>query len=396
MGFHLLDIILVLILVLYFLNGLRRGFFVSLGTLAGFALGVLAAFYLTPWVITQVDANWYVIAAVISVVLCVVVGQWLGFLVGRAIRRFSDATPLRGVERVAGAILNLVVASLAIVVLALIVKPLGVTPINTAVSESKVIEMLVRLTPDSWETQVEKARAQVMSSGVIPEVQNLLFPSEEAPTEVISNPALEAARESVVQIWGAAEACSFSSEGSGFVAAPHVVVTNAHVVSGVEQPVVQDAAGKSHRANIVYYNPTEDLALLRVDNLETTPLTLGSNTAAGTTVAFMGFPQGGPFQNRSATVQGLGYTQTIDSATGEKNPVRLVYQLAANVEQGNSGGPVLDVNGNVVGVIFAKATQGQTGYAIPVSILSDVLASHSADTQTVDSGQCTPGTIPTT
>lgn len=395
MGINLLDIILVLILVLYFFNGLRRGFFISLGTLAGFVLGVVAAFYITPWVITQVDANWYVIAAVISVVLCVVVGQWIGFLVGRAIRRVSDTTSLRGVERGAGAILNLLVASATIVVLALIVKPLAVTPINNAIVESKVIDTLLRLTPDAWENDIETARAHVVDAGVIPEVQNLLFPSEEAPTEVINNPALETARASVVQIWGAAEACSYSSEGSGFVAAPHVVVTNAHVVTGVEKPIVQDADGKSHMADIVYFNPTEDIALLRVNNLEAVPLALGSNAVAGSTVSFMGYPQGGPFRNRTAIVQGLGYTHTTDAETGQENPVRLVYQLAANIEQGNSGGPVLDENGSVVGVIFAKATQGQTGYAVPVSVLSDVLASHSADTQIVDSGQCTPDTVPT-
>ena len=388
MGFTLLDLILLLILVIYFFNGLRRGFFVSLGTLAGFALGGAAALYITPWVITQSDPGWYVIAAVMSVLLCVIVGQWIGFLVGRAIRRFSDNSSLRGVERAAGALLNLVVAALGIVVLALVVKPLGIPPIDTAVNQSRVVSTLLAITPNFVEERINATRAQVVDSGVIPEVQDLLFPSQDPPAETISNQALETASVSVVQIWGAAEACSYSSEGSGFVADSHLVVTNAHVVSGVAQPVIKANNGKTYTADVVYFNEDEDIALLRADNLDLAPLTIGANVDSGTMVSFMGFPKGGPFKNRTGMVQGLGYTQTVDAATGENNPVRLVYQMAAHVEQGNSGGPVLDKNGKVVGVIFAKAAEGETGYAIPVSVLSDVLATNSKNTQTVDSGQC--------
>lgn len=388
MGLNLLDIILALVLVLYILNGFRNGFFISLGTLAGFVLGVVAAFYVTPWVISQVDAGWYVIAGVLSVIMCVLVGQWIGFLVGRAIRRFTDSSSLRGLERAAGALLNLCVAALAIVVLAAIMRPLGVPPITKAIDDSYVVSTLQKIMPDSVEDRIDVARTKVVDSGFIPEVQDLLFPSTDAPTEPLNNPALENARGSVVQVWGAAEACSYASEGSGFAAAPNIVVTNAHVVSGVREPLVEDAHGHTNQAEIVYYDPVQDLALLRVKDLDITPLPITGDVASGTTVSFMGFPEGGPFQNKPATVQGLGYAPTIDSATGESNPSRLVYQLAADVRQGNSGGPVLDEQGSVVGVIFAKATQGQTGYAIPSSVLSDVLALHSGNTQAVDTGQC--------
>ena len=104
----------------------------------------------------------------------------------------------------------------------------------------------------------------------------------------------------------------------------------------------------------------------------------------------MGYPGGGPFTSRAAIVQGLGYTQTINSQTGETNPSRLVYQLAAQIQQGNSGGPVLTEDGQVMAMVFAKSTQSQTGYAVPASQILEALAQVSATSPEVVTGQCVP------
>ena len=105
-------------------------------------------------------------------------------------------------------------------------------------------------------------------------------------------------------------------------------------------------------------------------------------------MTFMGYPKGGPFKALPATVQGIGNTQTIDAETGRANAMRQVYQLAADVQHGNSGGPVLDENGTVVGVIFGKATSGQTGYAITASTLKQALAEGGNNTAAVSTGSC--------
>lgn len=388
-GFTFLDVLLLIILVGYLISGVSRGFFVCLGTLGGFVLGVIAAFTLTPWVISQVGDGWYVIAAVISVVMCILVGQWIGFLVGRAIRRFSDATPLRNLERVAGGVLNIVVAVLMIVATTLMVRPLGIAQVTTALNESAVVNTLLHLTPDPVEEKITSMRAQVLDSGVIPEVQDLLFPSQEPPAQPLSNPALQNSSESVVQVLGAAEACSYTSEGSGFVIGQDLIATNAHVVAGVSQPMMLDRSGKMHSTKVVFFDQTHDIAFLAAqEDLPLSPLIVGEDVAAGTEVSFMGYPGGGPFENRPALVQGLGYTRTINSETGETNPTRLVYQLAADVQQGNSGGPVLNQDGLLVGMVFAKATQGETGYAIPVQVISDALVQLGDSREAVASGAC--------
>lgn len=388
MDLTVLDFVIFIVLALYFLVGIRRGFFISLGTLGGFVLGAVAAFYLTPWVIENVSTGWYIIAALFTVMFCLLIGQWVGYIVGSLLRRASDATPLRGFERLAGGVLNILVCLLLLVVGSLIVRPLAIAPVSTALSESVVMSWLHQQTPESVKNSLNQIRSQMISSGGIPEVRDILFPVQEVPQENLDNGNLQAASASVVQIFGTAQMCNYISEGSGFVAAPGYVVTNAHVVGGVSDPMVEDRDGNSYAGTVVYKDDAEDLAIIYTPDIPLPPLDLGSDVAAGTVVSFMGYPGGGPFSARPATVQGLGYTHTVNAETGESSESRLVYQLAAQVEQGNSGGPVLDENGMVVGVIFAKATQGEIGYAVPASVLADALAGLASYTEAVPTGDC--------
>ena len=184
----------------------------------------------------------------------------------------------------------------------------------------------------------------------------------------------------------AAEPFNNTSTGSGFVADTGLVVTNAHVVAGVSSPVVQDSRGRTWPGTVVYMDSEQDLAFISVPKLPLKPLTIGKNASAGSLVTFMGYPKGGPFKALPATVH--GNTQTIDADTGRANAMRQVYQLAADVQHGNSGGPVLDENGNVVGVIFGKATTGQTGYAITATTLKQALAEGGNNTAAVSTGSC--------
>lgn len=388
MNLTVLDFVIFIVLTLYFLNGLRRGFFISLGTLGGFVLGTVGAFYLTPLVVQNVSTGWYIIAALFTVMFCLLIGQWMGYLAGSLLRKASDATPLRGFERVAGGVLNVVVCLLVLLAGSLIIKPLAIPQVSTALTDSVVMSWLNKQTPEELKATVTDIRSQMMSSGGIPEIRGLLFPEQEVPTETLDNNSLQAASQSVVQILGTAQMCNYISEGSGFVVAPGYAVTNAHVVSGVSEPVIEDRDGNSYEGTVVYKDDAEDLAIIYVPDMPMEPLSIGEDVAAGTVVSFMGYPGGGPFSARPATVQGLGYTQTINAETRETADSRLVYQLAAHVEQGNSGGPVLNEDGAVVGVIFAKATQGEIGYAVPATVLSDALAGLSSYTEAVPTGEC--------
>ena len=278
--------------------------------------------------------------------------------------------------------LNLAACALVLVVLTISMRTVPIPQLNTALSQSKTLTWMVASTPDALKDQIDSVRNNVLASTSIPEV------SELAPTESVESDALDAASASVVEILGAAEQCGYTSTGSGFVADTGLVVTNAHVVAGVTSPVVQDSRGRTWPGTVVYMDSEQDLAFISVPKLPLKPLTIGKNASAGSLVTFMGYPKGGPFKALPATVQGIGNTQTIDADTGRANAMRQVYQLAADVQHGNSGGPVLDENGNVVGVIFGKATTGQTGYAITATTLKQALAEGGNNTAAVSTGSC--------
>lgn len=384
-----LDWVIIAIIVLYFLAGLRQGLFVTLGTFVGFVLGAVAALYATPWVISQVDSQWYLLAGLGTLLGCLVLGQTLGMTLGSAIRKASDRTPLRGLERLAGGLLNMVLAALVIITVVLVVRPLGIPAVTALTADSKVVTWMMQVTPVSAQEKVTEIRGQIVQATGLPEISQLLYPEQAAPTETLATSALEEASWSVVQVLGAAQACSYTSEGSGFVVDGDLVVTNAHVVAGVSTPSVLARDGQAATGEVVYFDAERDIAIISAPSLNVNPLPVNqAEVATGTTVAFMGYPGGGPYESRPATVQGLGYTQTVNAKTGETNPSRLVYQLAANVQQGNSGGPVLTDDGQVMGMVFAKSTQSQTGYAVPSSQIAEALAQVNAGSPAVATGQC--------
>lgn len=387
-GINLLDIAIPIILLLYFLAGVRSGFFTTLGTFLGLGLGVCAAAWLVPLAVASVGSQWSLITAVGVLIICLTIGQWLGLVAGRTIRRVTDITPLKGIERFFGGVLNLAACALVMVVLTISMRTVPIPQLNTALSQSKTLTWMVTSTPDALKDQIDSVRNNVLASTSIPEVSELIAPEASAPTESVESDALDAASTSVVEILGAAEQCGYTSTGSGFVADTGLVVTNAHVVAGVTSPVVQDSRGRTWPGTVVYMDSEQDLAFISVPKLPLKPLTIGKNASAGSLVTFMGYPKGGPFKALPATVQGIGNTQTIDADTGRANAMRQVYQLAADVQHGNSGGPVLDENGNVVGVIFGKATTGQTGYAITATTLKQALAKGGNNTAAVSTGSC--------
>lgn len=384
-----LDIIIPIILVLYFLMGLRSGFFTTLGTFLGLALGVCAAAWLVPLAVAAVSPQWMLPTAIGLLLLCLVIGQWLGVIAGRSIRKVTDVTPVKGVERFFGGVLNVAACALVLVVITLSMRTVPIPSVNTALGESKTLTWMVEATPSAVKDRIDSVRNDVLTAGSIPEVKQLLYPETNAPTQQIQSDALENASSSVVQILGAAEQCGYTSTGSGFVAGQDLVVTNSHVLSGVTSPTVQDSRGRTYPGTVVYNNPAQDLAFIRVPRLPIQPLQVANtNSESGETVTFMGYPKGGPFAAKPATVQGVGNIQTIDSETGKANPTRQVYQIAADVQHGNSGGPMLTQDGTVVGVVFAKATEGQTGYAITASTLKQALAANGNNTTPVSTGQC--------
>jgi uncharacterized membrane protein required for colicin V production len=383
-------LILILALLSYLFYGLRNGFLVTIGGIAGFAAGALAAFFAVPLVSGFVpDSGWRLTAIVAAAVVLVILGHGLGTMLGRQIRGAVRIRPLRAVDRLVGGAVNLAVAALVMSMLAFSISSLGVPLVSQQLAESKVIRFIDGLTPTPVKSTMAQLRSAVIGNG-IPTViegldQGLAVPVPDAST---NTPALNKAAQSVLRIAGTAFECGQNQTGTGFVVAEDRVVTNAHVVAGVSQPVVEMPDGDAVPGRVVYFDTRHDLAVLAVDGLPAVPLALGSDLPNNSPAAFAGYPHGGPFQSKPATVQDIS-TVLVPDIYGSNPSPEDIYRLAGDVQPGNSGGPLLTTDGQVAGVVFAKATSGtEMGFAITMDDLNPVAASAPELSEPVSSGQC--------
>jgi S1-C subfamily serine protease len=389
-GLTVLDLALILTLLSYLIYGLRNGFLVTVGGLAGFAAGAVAAFLSVPLVSDFVeDSGWRLTAIIGTAVLLVVLGNALGTMIGRSIRSAVRMQPLRAVDRVIGGALNLIVSALVMSMLAFSISALGVPFVSQQLAESKVIRFIDGLTPNLVKSAMAQLRSAVIGDG-IPTLIEGIGQDQQVPVPNASTdtPALNRAAGSVLKIAGTAFQCGQNQTGTGFVVSPGRVVTNAHVVAGVSQPVVEIPGGGAMPGRVVYFDSKRDLAVLAVDGLPTAALPLSPDLPAGTAAAFAGYPHGGPYTSKPATVQGIS-TVLVPDIYGNNPVPDEVYKLAGDVQPGNSGGPLLTTNGAVAGVIFAKTTtDAAMGFAIPMIDLRPVAAEAPSLSSPVSSGQC--------
>ncbi|MFF2244900.1 MarP family serine protease [Arthrobacter sp. NPDC058130] len=389
-GLTILDLALIVALLSYLIHGLRNGFLVTLGGIAGFAAGAVAAFVSVPIVSGLVeDSGWRLTAIVATAVLLMIVGNGLGTMIGRRIRSVVPFSPLRAADRLVGGGVNVVVSALVMSMLAFSVGALGVPFVSQQLAESKVIRFIDGVTPTPVKASMAQLRSAVIGEG-IPTLLDGFGQSQPVaiPDTSTDTPALNKAAASVLKIAGTAYQCGQNQTGTGFVVSPGRVVTNAHVVAGVDEPVVETSGGRALPGRVVYFDSQHDLAVVAVDGLRTEPLALAADLPSGSAAALAGYPHGGPFQSKPATVQDIT-TVLVPDIYGKNASPEDVYRLAGDVQPGNSGGPLLTMDGQVAGVVFAKATtESSLGFAITMNDLGPVAAQAPGLGSAVSSGQC--------
>jgi S1-C subfamily serine protease len=201
---------------------------------------------------------------------------------------------------------------------------------------------------------------------------------------ILRDADVQAARNSVVRVLGTA--CGLAVQGSGWVAAPHVVVTNAHVVAGEDDTTVKLDGGPELEADATVFDPHNDVAVLRVPGLDAPPLGQRRQAPAGEQVAILGYPKNGPYRAEPGR---LGETRTVLSQDAYGNgPVqRRITSLRGRIRSGNSGGPAVDETGGVVATMFAATTSGTPGgFGVPPGIVRSALQKAGGDA--VDTGPC--------
>lgn len=388
---NVLDLVVLLMLVLFFISGVRKGLAVTLGSVAGFVAGGIAAFFAIPLVSSWVsDPAWRLFAVIAAAVILIVTGQAIGSAIGRRIRLWLNFPALKGMDRLFGGIANTAVAALVISAIAFSVSSMGIGLASQLISSSKVISGIRNVTPVPVSRALAEARALVMGQ-TIPELLEPFAPVSTPPAtdSLPESEQLALAAESVVRIKGTAIACGVNQTGSGFVAADNRIITNAHVVSGISEPVVETLDGVALPADVVYFDAEKDLAVLAVEDLSEEPLDVGDPLDTGDQAVFMGYPAGGPFAAEPATVQSMRNV-SVQNIYGSDPALMQVYQLAANVQQGNSGGPLLTEDGDLIGVIFARAKDGlSVGYAIGMDEVQPVINAAPSLSEPVSTGACT-------
>ncbi|HWG57002.1 MAG TPA: trypsin-like peptidase domain-containing protein, partial [Gaiellaceae bacterium] len=252
----------------------------------------------------------------------------------------------------------------------------GQTQLREEVQRSQVLrELNARVPPERLLDALERVDPFRRIAGPQPNV--------DAPDPaLLRGPGVRAARPSVVRVTGIA--CGLGIGGSGWIASPEVVVTNAHVVAGVDSPRVDRGDGPRLDARVVAFDPRNDVAVLRVPGLEGTPLQLAEPTQ-GAAVAILGYPGSGPF---TATPGRIGQTGSVltEDAYGRGPIRRSITTLRGRVRQGNSGGPAVDGQGRVQTTVFAARVGDESGYGVPTSIVRAALAG--AGTRAVSTGPC--------
>ena len=269
-------------------------------------------------------------------------------------------------------VIGVVVMVAAVAVVAyLLATPLTSTNqpnLAAAVRGSKVLSQVDQVAPPWLKAVPNRLKALLDTSG-LPDVLGNFgrtpIANVDAPdAALINDPVVATVRPSIAKIRGVAPGCQKVLEGTGFVVAPNRVMSNAHVVAGAETVTVE-ADGQTYDATVVSYDPDADISILDVPGLPSAPLPFAQEPAkSGTDALVLGYPGGGDFQATPARVRetielkgpDIYKTKTVD---------REVYTIRGTVRQGNSGGPMIDRQGQVLGVVFGAAVDdAETGFVL--------------------------------
>jgi S1-C subfamily serine protease len=348
------------------LLGLWQGFTISLlsagGVIAGGFIGARVAPHLLP---EGAESPYTPLVALAGAAGFAMLLEIFGSSIGVAIRRRLPTGPLRTADSVGGLAFG-ALAGLALVwiIAAVALQLPGQQQLRREVQRSAVLRELNELVPP------QRALRALARVDPFPSIAGPAPPVGPPDPSVLRRPEIRRAAPSVVRVLGTA--CGLGVSGSGWIAGNGLVVTNAHVVAGQDDTTVDSADSPPLHAETVAFDSRNDVAILRVNRLKGPPLEQ-AEPKAGSSAAVLGYPENGPLTVKAGRVGRTTVVLSVD-AYGRGPVPRRITSLRAGVRRGNSGGPVLDSAGRVVGTVFAARVDGDAGYAVPPDVVDGALA----------------------
>jgi hypothetical protein len=389
------DLVLIALIIMFAVNGYRQGFLVGALSFCGFFGGALVGLQVAPLVVPYLTGAFARVLVSLALVFgLALLGQSVAAWAGGRLRGAITNENGRRLDDAGG----VVVSVLALLMVAwMVAGPLAASPLpalSRAVRNSAILHGVDAVVPDPARVLYNRLQ-DTIANGDFPKVFGDLTPTQarEVPapdTALLALPVVEQVRPSVVKVTGNAPACRRNIEGTGFVFAPEHVMTNAHVVAGTEGPVTVETIGESQVGRVVYYDPDKDLAVIYSPGLTAAPLPWApAEVSTGADALVVGYPLDGPYTPVAARVRDMIRVKG-PNIYEDREVVREVYVLRSTVRSGNSGGPLLDTQGRVLGVIFAAALDdAETGFALAPSEVWPVAEATAILRDAVSTGRCT-------
>ena len=388
---NLLDWLLVVLVLAYALSGYWQGFVTGAFATAGLLLGGLFGVWLAPMALGDATPSLLVsLGALFIVILSASLGQALLQYLGAKIRDRITWQPIRALDAVGGAALSGAAVLLVAWALGVAVSGTRIGGITPLVRSSTVLSEVDQVLPASA-GGVLQAFNNVVGTSFFPRYLEPFAPErivevKPGPRRLLKDPDVVNAADSVLKVRGS-NSCGRGVEGSGFLYNPGHLMTNAHVVAGVQHPEVllgQDSVP----AKVVYYNPDIDVAVLSFDSGDTPTLGFDQGAQPRDGVAILGYPQDGPYDVETGRIRS---EQRLRSPNiyGDGTVIREVFSLRGLVRPGNSGGPIVSSAGDVVGMVFAASvTDQETGYALTAGQVARSAALGLDSNAEVSTGDC--------
>ncbi|EOM75086.1 serine protease [Rhodococcus rhodnii] len=387
------DVVLVVVALIAALSGWRQGAVASVLAFFGVLVGAVAGILVAPHLLVHIDdSRLRILADIALIVVLVVIGEVAGMVLGRAARGGMHSPAARGVDSIIGAGVQAVAVFVAAWLLAIPLTSSSQPQIASALRGSTVLAEVDALAPD-WLRALPSEFSALLDTSGLPEVigpfgRTPVVTVDPPDASVLASPVASSLQSSVLKIQGVAPSCQRALEGSGFVFAPGRVMTNAHVVAGTDGVTVASPDG-TLPGEVVLFDPVRDIAVLDVPGLTAAPVPISPDLAAsGDDAIVLGYPGGGPYTASAARVREV-LDLTGPDIYREGSVQREVYTVRGEIRQGNSGGPLVSPDGEVVGLVFGAAVDdAETGFVLTTREIASAVEAGGGAVAPAPTGAC--------